>query len=81
MASVPMGEPMPRWRGLLDEVALVGDGVGASEAEFEFDEGKIDHRSAFLRSLLSQQWSMQQKTKKPTTKTAAPASKRPVPSE
>ena len=53
-----------------------------SEAELEFEElGKIDHRSAFLRSLLSQQWSMQQKTKKPTTKTAAPARRRPVPSE
>ena len=53
-----------------------------SEAELEFEElGKIDHRSAFLRSLLSQQWSMQQKTKKPTTKTPAPARRRPVPSE
>ena len=54
-----------------------------SEAEFEFEEeeGKMDQRSAFLRSLLSQQWSMQQKTKNPTTKTAAPASRRPVPSE
>ena len=55
----------------------------SESAEFEFEEevGKIDQRSAFLRSLLNQQWSMQQKTKKPTMKTAAPASSNPVPSE